>query len=217
MNLNIMRILIVWNAFLSLALLWLLFNTYPKGNSADLQDPTDTDTTKSETDLRPLSTGISNAEAPIAFVNTDSLFKQLNMYKDMEEELIADRMKAENRYRGEAQKLEKDYNNLRDKAPYMTQAQGEIEQAKLMAKRDELLKIEEDLSTKLAEKESGALQKIKTTLEEYLERYNRDKGYHYILGKSQIGGILYAQKALDITPEIIAGLNAEYEASKAKK
>jgi outer membrane protein len=206
-----MRLLIIWNAVITLALVLLFFTfQYP--------------TTEKGTEIEKSAENIADSavvsipkDAKIAFINTDSLFKQLSMYKDMEEDLVAERLKAENRYRGEAQKLEKDYNNLRDKAPYMTQAQGEIEQAKLMAKRDELLKMEEDLSANLAEKESRSLQKIKATLEDFLERYNRDKGYHYILGKSQIGGILYAEKALDITPEIVAGLNSEYNSTQEKQ
>jgi outer membrane protein len=206
-----MRLLIIWNAVITLALV-LLFFTF--------QYPTTEKGTKIEKSAENIadSAVVSMPKyAKIAYINTDSLFKELSMYKDMEEDLVAERLKAENRYRGEAQKLEKDYNNLRDKAPYMTQAQGEIEQVKLMAKRDELLKMEEDLSANLAEKESRSLQKIKATLEDFLERYNRDKGYHYILGKSQIGGILYAEKALDITPEIVAGLNSEYNSTQEKQ
>lgn len=206
-----MRLLIIWNAVITLALVLLFFTfQYPTTEKG-------TEIEKSAENIADSAVVSMPKDAKIAYINTDSLFKQLSMYKDMEEDLVAERLKAENRYRGEAQKLEKDYNNLRDKAPYMTQAQGEIEQAKLMAKRDELLKMEEDLSANLAEKESRSLQKIKATLEDFLERYNRDKGYHYILGKSQIGGILYAEKALDITPEIVAGLNSEYNSTQEKQ
>lgn len=210
-----MRALIIWNILISLLLTFLLYSVFIKPQTSSFISDTDTSAVKAVT---PSDSNVSSAvEAPIAFVNTDSLFKQLEMYKDMEEELIAERMKAENRYRGEAQKLEKDYNNLRDKAQFMTQAQGEIEQAKLMSRRDELLKMEEDLSEKLATKESASLQKIKDTLEAFLERYNREKGYHYILGKSQIGGILYANYALDITADVVSGLNAEYKAKNSNK
>lgn len=206
-----MRLLIIWNAVITLALVLLFFTfQYPTTEKG-------TEIEKSAENIADSAVVSMPKDAKIAYINTDSLFKELSMYKDMEEDLVAERLKAENRYRGEAQKLEKDYNNLRDKAPYMTQAQGEIEQAKLMAKRDELLKMEEDLSANLAEKESRSLQKIKATLEDFLERYNRDKGYHYILGKSQIGGILYAEKALDITPEIVAGLNSEYNSTQEKQ
>ena len=60
--------------------------------------------------------------------------------------------------------------------------------------------------------------KIKTSLNLYLEEIQPNKGYQYVLGKSEIGGVLHANKELDITNEVLEGLNKKYkEANQIKK
>jgi len=58
------------------------------------------------------------------------------------------------------------------------------------------------------------LTKLYESILDYLESYNREKGYSVILGKNQTGNVLHAQDELDITKEVVDGLNAKYEADK---
>jgi len=154
----------------------------------------------------------------VYYLNTDSLFKGLDMYKDMQEELVAEQLRLKKRYDNELGKLETEYNDLKERAPYMTQTQGEAAQQKLMAKQQDLAKMEESLGNQLAKKESQMVTKIKTSLNLYLEEIQPNKGYQYVLGKSEIGGVLHANKELDITNEVLEGLNKKYkEANQIKK
>ena len=45
----------------------------------------------------------------------------------------------------------------------------------------------------------------------YLAQYNKDKKYSVIFSKSGDNNLLYADKAYDITNEVIAGLNKAYK------
>jgi Skp family chaperone for outer membrane proteins len=51
----------------------------------------------------------------------------------------------------------------------------------------------------------------------YLVEFNAEHGYQYILAKQFPGPILFSDSTLDITTDVIAGLNAKYNAEKAKK
>ena len=53
---------------------------------------------------------------------------------------------------------------------------------------------------------------LRDSIQHYLKVYNKDKKYSLILSKAG-DNLLYADKALDITNEVIAGLNKAYKPS----
>ena len=57
---------------------------------------------------------------------------------------------------------------------------------------------------------------LRDSIQHYLAVYNKDKKYSIIFSK-QGDNLLYADKAYDITNEIIAGLNKAYKGKPAAK
>ena len=57
---------------------------------------------------------------------------------------------------------------------------------------------------------------LRDSIQHYLAAYNKDKKYALILSKAG-DNILYADKAYDITNEVIAGLNKAYKPAPVKK
>jgi len=53
-------------------------------------------------------------------------------------------------------------------------------------------------------------------INQFLVEYNEEHGYQYILAKQFPGPILYSDTTMDITADVIAGLNAKYSAEKDK-
>ena len=157
---------------------------------------------------------IPNDLAKVVFINNDSLFEHFEMYKDLQDELLAEKIKLEGRYKRELEKLEKEYLELREIAFSLTQAQGEAAQTELMQKQQGLVKMEQDLTIKFSRKENELVTKIKWAIEEYLTRMQEEYGYDFVLGKSNMGGIHFANQGRDITPMVLAGLNREYLANK---
>ena len=47
-------------------------------------------------------------------------------------------------------------------------------------------------------------------LKSYVKDYGKENGYTYIFGDNDSGGMLYGSESLDITEEIIEGLNKKY-------
>jgi outer membrane protein len=84
------------------------------------------------------------------------------------------------------------------------------EQQKLLQQRDQY-------SMQLQEEEQVMNRQILNSIMEYLGEFNKVKGYNYILGNSFGGNVLYADKTLDITQEVLTGLNAKYRAEKGKE
>ena len=67
---------------------------------------------------------------------------------------------------------------------------------------------EQALTEQLLKEKDAFNQKLHDDLNDFLEEYNKDKGYDYILSYSEIGSqILLANKDLDITQDVIEGMN----------
>ena len=62
-----------------------------------------------------------------------------------------------------------------------------------------------------------AQRQVLEYINQYLAEFNADRGYQYILARQFPGPILYGDSTLDVTNDVIAGLNAKYNAEKAKK
>jgi outer membrane protein len=53
-------------------------------------------------------------------------------------------------------------------------------------------------------------QKILDKVNDFIKRYGKDHGYTFIMAATQYGNIVYAEDYVDITDEVLVGLNAEY-------
>ena len=150
-----------------------------------------------------------------AYINTDTLFEKYEYVKDMRDELAGEKLKSESQYENEMKKLEKEVLEFQEKARYMTQQEGETKQMELAEKEQKLMKLERDLSAKLAELEMEKNKQIQKSVSEYLGRVNKEKNYAYIFGYNGTANVLYANQQFDITNEIVNGLNEEHKAKKS--
>ncbi len=59
--------------------------------------------------------------------------------------------------------------------------------------------------------------KVINYIMEYLTEYNSDNRFSMIFSYSFGGGLLFADEGLDITSEVLEGINIKYEAEKTSK
>jgi outer membrane protein len=59
-------------------------------------------------------------------------------------------------------------------------------------------------------------RQVINTIMEYLKKNSSQLNYKYVLGTSFGGNILYANDSLDITKNIVSGLNENYQETKKK-
>jgi Skp family chaperone for outer membrane proteins len=61
-------------------------------------------------------------------------------------------------------------------------------------------------------------KQVQDNIKAFLKEYNKDYGFTYVLAySSEAGGILLGDPALDVTKDVVAGLNDIYEAEQAAK
>jgi len=71
------------------------------------------------------------------------------------------------------------------------------------------------MTAQLAEEEQVAYRRILNELNAYMERHYADE-YSFIMGATFGGNLLYTDPALNITKEVVAGLNEEYKKGSSK-
>lgn len=149
----------------------------------------------------------------IAYIDVDSLLANYTFYLDLSDEM----MRKEENYRlaltEEANKLQKDYEDHQKKlrnGVYSSNERAQSEENRLM-KRQQSIQEKSDKYTQelLAERDANS-QKISETVDNFVKEYNKTHGYNLIISKASL---LFADESLNITAEILDGLNAAYNQS----
>ncbi|MCF0202677.1 MAG: OmpH family outer membrane protein, partial [Bacteroidaceae bacterium] len=74
----------------------------------------------------------------------------------------------------------------------------------------DLQALQQRLTAEFASEQEAFNKQLTDSIHNFIARYNKAKGYTFILSKSG-DNMLYADKACDITKEVIEGLNKEYK------
>ncbi len=165
-----------------------------------------------------LSTEIPQLEGGFAFVKMDSVFIKYEMAIDLSAELENDINTSEARLASKGRQLQKDAADLQNRAQrqLITRADAEMEQQSLMMREQELYQEQQQLQVSLAEKNQVMQNQVYNAIMEYIASIEEENNLRCVLGTAFGGNVLYNDPELDITPQVINGLNAEYRASKAE-
>ncbi len=155
--------------------------------------------------------------AKIAFVDIDTLEANYDYFKKRKDEFESRQKQIDAELEKMANSLQTDYIALQKKAQNgeLTQTEGEAAQQRLMKRQEELELKRQNLGSKYLKDQETFNKEVHDELYSYIEEYNVDKGYDYILSYSKDGSILYANQIHNITTDIIKGMN-ERKKNKSK-
>ena len=80
---------------------------------------------------------------------------------------------------------------------------------KEMSEQD-LQALQNKLATEMASENAKNSQILRDSINAFLKEYNKTKGYNLIISNTSFDNLLYADSTLNITKEIVDGLNARY-------
>lgn len=154
-----------------------------------------------------------------AWVNMDTILNNYDMYFDLRKELEESSRKLEAELNSKSKNFEKEAMDFQDKVQkgLVTRSEAQQLQAALANKEQELYRLRDDMRMQLSDEEQVKLRVIQNSITEYLKTYNVDKGYYLILSNTYGGPLLYGHPALDITNDVLKGLNEKYVAEKKDK
>lgn len=159
-----------------------------------------------------------NTSFKIAYIEVDSIMSQYKFCKDYtlilekKSQNIQNTINAKGRsLQTAAAKFQQDIQSNK-----YTQQQAEAVQAGLQKQDADLRALQQRLGNEFQAETDKFNKALRDSIQHYIAVYNKDKKFSLILSKAG-DNILYADKAYDVTNEVIAGLNKAYKPTPAKK
>ena len=159
------------------------------------------------------------AAGSIVYFNLDRVLEEYDMANDLRSvvETKAQSITEEVNRRGS--KLEKDIQSFQDKINkgLLVSSVAQAQQEKLQQDQLNFQNYANQKQQEIAEEQQVMMNQIADAIKTFIDKYNEEKGYAMIIASQ--GGILPApvvtgDAGLDITDDILAGLNAEYVKTK---
>lgn len=159
-------------------------------------------------------------ELKIAYVEIDSLLTKYRFWNDLNEMMIQKEENIRTTLNEKAKELDKEMREFQRKLEnngFASRERAEQENMRIAQKQRDLQQLQEKLAGELqTENQKNSLQ-LRDSINSFLKIYNKDKGYSLIFSNTGFDNLLYADKAFNITEEIVAGLNARYNPTSVKK
>lgn len=158
----------------------------------------------------------SIASSKIAYINIDSVMFNYDMYKDLAAEFEAKAKTSDAELQSKQRSFEKSYKDAEYKVQrgLVTRSEAEQLQQSLAQQEQELMQLQNQLQYSFAEEQQVGNRKVLDSIMEYLKKMEVEHGCQYVLGKTFGGAVMYASENLNITNEVIEGLNKDYQDSK---
>jgi outer membrane protein len=158
------------------------------------------------------------SSSKIVYVEIDTIMHQYNMAKelgtaleDKQKRLDADLSSKSKTFQASAM----DFQNKVQKG-LITNANAQEMQQQLASQEQGLYQLRDQYRSQIAEEAQVNQRQIIQSIMDYLKEYNKEKGYQYILANQFPSSILYADSSLNITREVIVGLNTKYKTTNKK-
>jgi outer membrane protein len=152
----------------------------------------------------------------IAYVDSDTLWENYEFVKDTKKELDDLEMQLNNNYKAQGMAFKAEYDNYLKTGASLTLGEQKKKEAALQQKQQNLMELEKNLGNQILEKKQAKNVELQDSIFAYVKRFNLGPKYSFIMEKSRVSGILFANDSLDITKSILKGLNEAYTRGKNK-
>ena len=160
---------------------------------------------------------VANANLRIAFVEIDSLLTKYNFCKDLNELMLQKEENIRTTLNEKAKKLENEMREFERKVQnngFTSQERAQQEQQRILKQQQDLQELQQKLSDELAAENQKNNLELRDSISSFIKQYNKEKNFDLIISNSGLDNLLYAKKVLNITDEVVSGLNSRYTSKK---
>jgi len=164
--------------------------------------------------------GAPASPGSVVYIQMDSLVNQYDMFNDLKSELESKAQVIQDDLSKKGRAFDRDVKDFQEKVQkgLITRSQAEAQQQQLAARNQELQNLSQQKQMEMSEEQQVLFRKVMDALSKYLVTYNKDKKYALIVNTSgATNAILQGDSTLNITNDVVSGLNEEYVATKGKK
>lgn len=179
----------------------LVFVACSKGNEAETVQTNDS---------------IPNCSISVAYVDMDTLQAKYQYYLDGRQEFekmyngyqttIAQKV---NSFQNQEAEFQKNY----QEGKFLSEAEVNNAYAKLVKQKESLEQLQEKYTREISEKEMAFNKSLEDSIHNFLSDYNKERNFMLILPRTVV---LNTNPQLDITNDVVKGLNERYNKGKSK-
>jgi len=161
------------------------------------------------------ASSINPGDLQVAYIKSDSVLKHYEYLEVNRVQLESKTKKLGEEYRNRAIGLQNEITTYQRNQSNMTLSQVRAVEEDLGKKQQNLQMYQQSLSQQLQEEEAKLREELYDRITTYLKKYGTEKGLQVVLKYDVTSDVLFAGEALDITSDVIKGLNEEYQAEKS--
>lgn len=165
------------------------------------------------------STAVTASSGDIVYIQLDRVVMEYDRYNDMRSAIESKAQGIQNDIQKRSKQFENDFNAFQSKMQkgLMTRSVAEVQQQDLINKENELKQYVASKQAELQEEEFVMNNNIMNDIKTFLAELNKTRGYALILCNSEATNtVLVENPGLDISDEVIKGLNEQYIKTKSK-
>jgi outer membrane protein len=160
------------------------------------------------------STNVSDFK--IAYINSDSVLKYYEFFNVNKEKLETKGKKLDQDFRNRAQSLQNDINSYQRNVGSMTIGQAKAVEEDLGKKQQNLQLYQRSLEQEIMTDQAKMNEDLYAKITAYLKQYGEEKGLQVVLKYDPSSDLLFGGKSIDITQDVIKGLNEAFKVEAAK-
>lgn len=161
------------------------------------------------------SSPVLTGDVKIAYINSDTVLKYYDYYKEIKTIFEAKGKKLDQDLQNRAQALQNEIGAYQRNVSTMTIGQAKAVEEDLGKKQQNLQLHQQRVEQELMNDQAKVTNELYTNLTTFLKTYGAEKGFYVVLKFDRASDVLYGNPGIDISQEVIKGLNAAYQEKKA--
>ncbi len=157
----------------------------------------------------------------IAYVETDTIMKQYEFCIDKQKELENKQAALQQKLQGEAASVEKAMQALQNdmQSGKITNEQQYNQRQQSIARQQQAYQQhEQQFTQEMADATVTLNKELRERINNYIKEYNKNGRFSIILTNSEADlNVIYAEPSMDITKDVVEGLNKAYKKESEKK
>jgi outer membrane protein len=156
---------------------------------------------------------MNDGKSKVAYIDLDSLQNNYSYYKKIKEDFENKQTSANSEIAAMQKKYQNRAMQLQQKASTMSQKEQESAMQEINKMQQDLQARKQSIDNELYNYNSKMKEDILVRIQNFLKTYNKDGRYSYIFSYEP-GFMFYKDSTLNITPDVISGLNELDSANK---
>lgn len=153
----------------------------------------------------------------IVYINTDTLLSNYLLSVELNEAFLKKQEERRTELNMKAKQLDQQANEFQRKLEnngFISRERAEAARQELLDKNQKLQMLQQEMTEKSMKEQSDLNRRLFEAITACLKEYNKEKGYNIVLSTVMAGNVLYAQDGFDITQDVVARLNEQYNNQK---